>query len=83
MKLKYSLSLKITLIIVILSTIIIFALASFNINRESRFVDTVSKTSQNDLINTHGLVKTLDENIEGYFSSNNTTGLHEYISDLT
>jgi len=83
MKLKYSLSLKITLIIVILSTIIIFALASFNINRESRFVDSVSKTSQNDLINTHGLVKTLDENIEGYFYSNNTKGLQEYIFNFT
>ncbi len=83
MKLKYSLSLKITIIIVILSTIIIFSLASFSIERESRFIDTVSKRSQSDLINTHGLVKTLDENIEGYFSLNNTTGLQGYIFDFT
>jgi len=85
MKVNYSLSLKLTLVVVLLSTGIIFALSYINLqdltSNEQRITDKISRSSVSNFANSHSLLKELEKNITSD-KLNDTEELNSYLLNL-
>lgn len=86
MRLKVSLSLKLTLIVVLLSIFIIFSLSSINIymqiENEKNIFNKTAEWSVLNFAESHAAIKTLDEDLTNYERFNDTKGLNRFILDL-
>jgi len=86
MKVNYSISLKLTLIVVLLSTGAIVSLAYFNIGEETELLDDSSDEASDDFAESHSVIKALEEKIIKYFNLNDVEKLQkevEEVSDFT
>jgi len=86
-EIKYSLSLKLTLIVALLSFIIIFALSLTNIYMQSesddQLLDLTSKKSVVDFAESHSVIKSIDEYFVSFEIFNDSEEVQNYILDLT
>ena len=86
MKIHYSISLKLTLIVVLLPIIVILFLSSINIYMDSEtekqiFSDT-SVWAVRNFAKSHAVLKSLDEELADY-EILNSTNLHDYLTGFT
>jgi len=83
MKVNFSISLKLTVIVVILSTIIIFSLAGINFHmqndREKLIDETTKEWAVINFANSHAVLKSLDEELSDYKQFNNTEKIQDDI----
>jgi len=86
MKVNYSLSLKLTLIVVLSSIAIIFALSYFNLQQqgenEGTIVDIFSEDAVINFAKSHSVIGAIDQITKDYEMLNNTENLSSYISDF-
>jgi len=86
MKVRYSLSLKLTLIVVLLSTVIIFTLSYINIqdlrNNEIKILGEASEKTVKDFAKSHVFLKDLEEITDSLEKLNNTENLTKSINLL-
>ena len=86
-QIKISLSLKLTVIIVLISTIIVVSLGYINIiNQIEGEQDVLKLTSHNSAYNfakSHSFVKELDGNLSKYYASNTTNKIQGFIKKLS
>ena len=86
MKVKYSISLKLTLIVVLLSTVIIILLSFLNLamqsDREDLIYDEASQWGVRNFAKSHEILELLDDELANYERFNKTESLSNYISKL-
>jgi len=86
MKVNYSLSLKLTLIVVLISIAIIFSLSYFNLRQQSeRDVTLTSDLSKEGVINfanSHAAIGTIENITKDYEMLNSTENLSSFFSDF-
>jgi len=82
MKIHYSISLKLTLIVVLLPIIVILFLSSINIymdsETEKEIYDETSEWAVRNFAKSHAVLKSLDEELANY-EILNSTNLHDYL----
>jgi len=87
MKMNYSLSLKLTLAVVLLSTIIVFSLSYINFqdlnDMESKIATQKSNAAANRFARSHLVLKLLDNYIDSPEKIENITGLYTHILNLS
>jgi len=87
MKIRYSVSLKLTLMVVLLSTVIIFSLSYINLQMENENEEIIFEKVANwaavNFAQSHSILKTLDEDLASYEKLNNTEELYRHILDFT
>ena len=81
MRINYSLSLKLTLIIVLVSTLVIVSLAYFFIKEEEDLFE--EKYLDNYFDKAESLVKALNASIASYYGMNDTELLQNHIENFT
>lgn len=85
MKINFSLSLKLTLVVVLISFAIVFSISYINLAKQTEEeTDLLKKTSEqavSDFARSHSLIKELENNIT-YDKLNNTEELLSYLSAL-
>jgi len=86
MKVNYSLSLKLTLIVVLISIAIIFSLSYFNLQQQSERDATLTNILSGEGVinfaNSHSAIGTIGEITKDYEMLNNTENLSSYISEF-
>lgn len=83
MKINYSISLKLTLIVVLLSTGVVISLAYFNIGGAAERLDSSSDKASDDFAESHSIIKALEEKIVKYFDLNDTEKLQKEVSNFS
>ncbi len=86
-EIKYSVSLKLTLIVCLLSIIIIFTISTLNfyiqMENEENLNDTRVQKKVVDFAKSHSILKTIEDYISKFENFNNTQELQYYITNLT
>ncbi len=86
MKVNYSISLKLTLMVVLLSTIIILSLSFLNLtmqdDRENQIYDDTSKWAAGNFARSHSALKSMEVELSDYERFNNTKNLSKFILEI-
>ena len=86
MKVNYSISLKLTLIVVLLSTIIILSLSFVNFNiqseREDKIYYNTTEWAGVNFAQSHAVLKSLEEELADYDKYNDTEYITQIINDI-
>jgi len=78
-KINFSLSLKLTLIAVLLATFVTIALVYIEVQQINQF----SQISVKDYVESHQAIKEFEDYVTKYYSWDNTSQLNEYVFDIS
>jgi len=86
MRVNFSISLKLTLMVVLLSTIIILSLLFLNLtmqdDRENQIYDDTSKWAAGNFARSHSALKSMEVELSDYERFNNTKNLSKFILEI-